>query len=272
MGAIDQLFMTLGQVLANPFTFAAFGLVLFGYFYIFWDRRNQESANKGDGQIGLKLVLYALGLFSLGMAAGAVAEILGWGLAGAKSAVGMKTSAPVKSGIASLVAGGGGLAAIMFMFLPRTNTKEYPQVERFALGIVALVAGIGALAGLNAFLQGLFNVHPAMGTAWAPKAHAAAGLAVNGALAAVVLMRFGTMSGWTAPVKPVMPMMQQPGFPPQQGYPQQAQMQQQGYPQQPQMQQGYPPQGGGYPPQGGGGYPPQGGGGLPPPGGGYPPR
>jgi hypothetical protein len=270
MGAFDQQFMTLGQALTNPFTFAAFGLVLFGYFYIFWDRRNQESANKGDGQIGLKLVLYALALFGLGMAAGAVADILGWAMAGAKSAVGMKTSAPIKSGMAGLVAGGGGLAAIMFLFLPRTNTKEYPQVERFALGIVALVAGLGALAGLNAFLQGLFNVHPAMGTSWAPKAYAVAGLMVHGALAFVALMRFGTMSGWTAPVKPVVPMLQQPGFPPQQGYPQQPAMQQ-GYPQQPPMQQGYPQQGGGYPPQGGG-YPPQGGGGLPPPGGGYPPR
>jgi hypothetical protein len=167
----------------------------------------------------------------------------------------------------------------MLMFLPRTNKHEYPQVERFAVGIVAALTGMSTIMGLNTLLSALLGAAPG----WPPKAHALANLLVMGGVAFFALNRFGSLSGWTAPVKPTMPVMpqgygQQPGFPPQgQQMPPQ---QQGGYP----MQGGYPPQGGGQmPPQGGGGYPPQGGGGgyppqgggggLPPPGGGgYPPR
>jgi hypothetical protein len=269
------------ETLANPFSFAALALIVLGYFFIVWDKRKDESANKDDGQVGLKLVLYAIGLFSLGIAAGAVTGILGWAIAGAKSAAGASGSAPLKVGIGGLVAGGGGLAAVMLMFLPRTNTHQYPQIERYALGAVAVLTGMGTLMGLNKFLSFLLGAAPG----WPPKAHALANLVVMGGVAFLALNRFGSLSGWTAPAKPVMPSMpqgygQQPGFPQQGQIPQQ---QQGGYPMPQQQQGGYPPQGGGQmpPQQGGGGYPPQGGGyppqggggGLPPPGGGgYPPR
>lgn len=262
MGALEQNLAAL-QALANPFSWAAIGLVVLGYFFIFWDRRKDESTNRDDGQVGLKLVLYAIGVVSLGLAMGAVGDILGWAIAGGKDAQGFKGSAGIKLGIASLIAGGGGLAAVMFLFLPRTNAREFPQAERFALGTVAGIAGIWAVLDLNMFLQFLFGA----AAGWAPKAHALADMAVVGGVAFLTIMRFGAMSGWTAPVKaPAMPIM------PQQGYPQQ-----QGYGQQMQQPVGYPQQGGGYPPQGsgmppGGGYPPQGGGVLPPPGGGYPPQ
>ncbi|WP_428264513.1 hypothetical protein [Haliangium sp.] len=260
--------------------FSSFGLLSLGYFYLFWDRRRDDSLNREDGQVGLKLVLYTLLLISLGLAAGAIESILGYLLSGAKNAQGAKGSGPIKWGIASLVAGGAGVAAVFFVFLPRTNAKEYPQAERFAWGIASLVAGVSTVLGLNATLQGFFGRLPG----WPLKAHALASLLVAGGLAFWAIMRFGAMSGWQVSVSPQLPGQQpqaggyQPqagGYQPQAGgYQPQAggyQPQAGGY-QQPQGGGYQQPQGGGYQqPQGGGYQQPQGGG-LPSPGGGYPPQ
>lgn len=269
-----------GGALAPMLLVAALGVLVLGYFYLFWDRRKDDSPNKDDGQIGLKLVLYVIAIAGVGIAAGALSQILGWAVAGGKNAFGMNDSGMIKSGIASLLAGGVGVGAVIFLFLPRTNARAFPQSERFALGAVAALAGLGALIQLDMTLAALFGAVPG----WPAKAHALAGLLVSGGLGVVALMRFGAVSGWTMPVRPVAPPMMQPpgsyGQPPGgYGSPQGQQMPPQGYP--PQGGYGGPPQGqmppqgsGGYgPPPGAGGYGPPPGGGLPPPqGGGYPPR
>lgn len=233
---------------------AAAAVLVLGYFYIFWDKRKDESSNKDDGQAGIKIVLFTIILFSLGMAAGAVDSLLGWLLSGAKGGAG-----PIKASMGPLVAGGGGVALVLLMLLPRTNNKDYPQAERFATGAVGLVAIVTAIGSLNGLLDALLTSKGWRGAGALQTAH----LLVSGGLGFFALTRFGGMSGWTAPAKPA-PMMQQGGYQPQAGYQQQAQMQgqQQGGYQQP--QQGYPPQQQGYPPQGGmppGGQYPQGGGG-----------
>lgn len=259
----------------------SFAVLVLGYFYLFWDRRKDSSPNADDGQVGLKLVLYTLLLMSLGLAAGAVADILGYILALGKNEAGLKGSMPLKQGIASLVAGGVGFAAIFFLCLPLTNSRQYPQVERFAVGTVALAAGLATLFGLEAALQGFFGSM----SGWAPKAHALAALLVSAGLAVLAVMRFGSLSGWESPAR-AGAQPAQPGYQPAQGGYQQPQggYQPGGYQQQPQpgaypgyqqqqQQGGY--QQGGYPgqSQGGGGLPsPQGGGYPPPQGGGYPSR
>lgn len=263
----------------------SFAVLLLGYFYIFWDRRRENSPNQGDGQVGIKLVLYTLLLVSLGLAVGAIESILGYILAAGKNQDGLKGAGPLKMGIASLIAGGVGVAAIMFACLPLTNVREYPQVERFAVGAVALVAGLATLLGLQETLQNFFG----RVDGWAPRAHSLASFLVSAGLAALSVMRFGSLSGWQSPMRAGVSgaaasyqpqagyqppsYQQQPGgyspaqpgaYPsPQQGaYPQagyQAQpggYQQGGYaPAQP-GSSGLPaPQGSGYPPQPGGGYP-----------------
>jgi hypothetical protein len=264
----------------------SFAVLLLGYFYIFWDRRKDNSLNQGDGQVGIKLVLYTLLLVSLGLAVGAIEEILGYILAAGRNAAGEKGAGPLKMGIASLVAGGVGVAAILFACLPFTNAREYPQVERFAVGAVALVAGLATVLGLEATLQSFFGKVPG----WPAKAHSLASFLVSAGLAGLSIMRFGSLSGWQSPMRAGLPgaaagyqgqagyqqqvgyqqqgayaggqpgayPSSQPGAYPQAGYqqPQAGGYQQGGY-QQPQAGgSGLPsPQGSGYPPSQGGGYP-----------------
>jgi hypothetical protein len=254
----------------------SFAVLLLGYFYIFWDRRKDGSPNQGDGQVGIKLVLYTLLLVSLGLAVGAIESILGYILAAGKNQLGEKGAFPLKMGIASLVAGGVGVAAIMFACLPLTNVREYPQVERFAVGAVALVAGLATVLGLQETLQNFFGKVDS----WAPRAHALASFLVSAGLAALAVMRFGSLSGWQSPARAALPGSYQPqaGYQQPGGYSQQPaggypSPQQGGYPQagyqqaQPGYQQGGyspaqpgsaglpSPQGSGYPPPQGGGYP-----------------
>jgi hypothetical protein len=252
-------FSGLADAGAGFYIVVAFAVLIAGYFFLFWERRKDDSPLKGDDQIGLKLGLFTLLIVALSYAAGGLHSVLWYLLSGTKAPMG---SGLIKAGIASLLAGGIGFAAISFLFLPRTNAKEFDRVERYAVGGVAIASGMMAFGALDGLLGGLFN-----SADW--KAHTSeqfASLVVFGALFFLTLMRFGQLSGWTAPQRPVMPMQQPPGggYPPQGGG---------GYP--PQGGGGYQPQGGGYPPQGGGGYPPQGGGGGYPPqggGGGFPPQ
>ncbi len=258
----------------------SFAVFLLGYFYIFWDRRRDQSLNASDSQVGLKLVLYTLLLVSLGLAVGAIEDILGYILAAGRNQLGEKGAGPLKMGIASLVAGGVGVAAIMFACLPLTNAREYPQVERFAVGAVALVAGLATVLGLEDTLQSFFGKTPG----WPPKAHALASFLVSTGLAVLGIIRFGSLSGWQSPMRGAQAGYQaQPGYQVQPGYQQGGYAQQPGaygaqqpgaYPQagypQPQQggyqQPGFPaqqpggsslpsPQGSGYPPSQGGGYP-----------------
>ena len=227
----------------TPVTLAPAFLVL-AYFFIVWDSRQPDSPNKDDTQIGLKLVLYVFVLVAVGLLMVGATMLLHYLLSGAKV-----DSSFVKVAVALLITGGVTFFVTNFLFLPRTNTKEFPKASRITVGALSAVAGIGAVLSLAMLLSGLI-----LDIGWRASSGFLASLAVTGGVLAVTLSRFGAMSNWTIPQRPAA--MPPAAYPPQQGYP----PQQQGYPPQ---QQGYPPQG--YPPQGGG-YPPQGGGGFPPAG------
>jgi len=188
-------------------------LLLLGYFFIRWDCRQADSPNRDDAQVGLKLVLFGLMVVALGVASGGGETLLHYLLSGAK------TGTPnLKAGIAGLVAGGLFVFAVLFMFLPRTNNAAYPQASRFTAGTIALLAGATAIVQFSAFADGLIGGRP-----WADTSGSFAGFVAYGAIAFLALNRLGTMSGWSAAVRPMPP--------PSAGYP-------------PGQQGGYPPQGG----------------------------
>ncbi len=236
--------------LENPAAIAplliAPAFVALGYFFILLDRR-EDRPSKDDKQVGSKLVLWAFILAGIAMILGGVDTLITFVLGGFKLN-GMKGFGQVKMPLAGIISGVVVAGAFGLLFLPRTNNSTAQQVERYAMGLLALAAGLVAILALNSIIVGLFA-----GFKWATMHPALAHLVVFGATAAFALSRHGAASGWTAP--PPRPTMPTPGYPQQGG----------GYPPQ---GGGYPPQGGGYPPQGGGGYPPAGGGGYPPQGGG----
>jgi hypothetical protein len=248
--------MALGPAVGAGFSLL-FGFVVVGYLFILIDRR-EDRPSKDDKQVGSKLVLWLLILTGIVLALSGVFDILSFVLGGFKGGF-----AAIKDALVNLVVGAAVAAAFALVFLPRTNNSTHQQVERYALGTLALMAGLAAIAALYMLIHNLVFT-----STWHDKSSALAGLATAGGTAFLAMARHGQLSGWTAPVRPAAPMPPAgggyPGGYPQQGggYPPQGG----GYPQQ--GGGGYPPQGGGYPPQGGGGYPPQGGGGYPPQGGG----
>ncbi len=244
---------------------AAVGYAFFALIVITLDRFRATSANKDDTQVELKILLYALALMGLFIAADGVGGLLAAILGGFKGG-----GDAIKRVLPPIVVGVGALAAIVFLFLPRTNAGTVRTAEALALFALGLYFGLTAISNAYVLISSVV-----MSDSWATSSEALARGAVDGAVAVVALTRLGALSGWIIPVRPVAPPPAYPppggGYPPQGGggYPPPGG----GYP--PQGGGGYPPQGGGgYPPQGGGGYPPQGGGGYPPPGGGggYPPR
>lgn len=234
--------------LISALSFVVF-FVLGGYvllvFMSFFDRR-EGRPGKTDLQYGTKLVLWGFILAGVTLVIIGANALISYILTGFKGGF-----SPIKGVVASLVTGVVVAGGFGMLFLPRTNNTAEPQVERWAMGVLGLVTGLLAIFSLHTLITAVF-----MGAGWRTDiAPALSGLAVFGAAGGFAVMRHGSLSGWTAPVKPQMP----PGMPGAGGYPQQG--------------GGYPPQGGGgYPPAGGGGYPPQGGGGYPPQGGGYPPQ
>ena len=254
---LEAMLGGLGPLISSPLTLVVPAFVVLAYFFAVWDQRKPEADSKDDGQVGIKLAILTMVVIGLGIAAGGTQTLLHYLLSGAK------TGTPaIKSAIAALLVGGLIVAVFLFVFLPRTNTKDHPKVTRLTAGVIAIIGGVTSSVYLLMFVNGLIMG----GGGWPVKAGFLAAVVVYGALGIGALIKLGGMSGWTAPVRPVAPQpsagygqpgMAQPGM--QQGYPPQGG----GYP----PQQGYPPQGGGYPPQGGG-YPPQGGG-YPPQGGGY---
>jgi hypothetical protein len=249
-GSMADFMMTMALSKASlAVAFAGPSFVLFAYIAIVLDRRRDNSPSKDDTQVGVKLAIFGLALTGLGLATMGVTGLLSYILGGFKGG-----AQPIKSALPPILVGGGVVVALITAFLPRTNNATARQPERMMLGLVTIVFGSLAIVMAYMFLDGLFN-----SKAWMITSMSLAGLLVDGAVAFLALNRLGGSSGWSAPVKPMMPM-NPPGYPQQGG----------GYP--PQQGGGYPPQGGGYPPQGGG-YPPPGGG-YPPQqgGGGYPPR
>jgi hypothetical protein len=234
---------------------AALGYGVLSLFLIFLDRLRASSASKDDSQVELKILLFALLLMGVFIVSDGVTILLGLITSGFKGEIG----ATIKALIAPIIVGGALGAAVWVAFLPRTNTATSKTAEMLALFVAALTFGLKAISSLYLFINNL-----ALGGPWASEAGsgALATLLVSGPIFVLALMRLGSISGWTMPVRPPAPQyppQQGGGYPPPQGG---------GYP--PPQGGGYPPQGGGYPPQGGG-YPPQGGG-YPPQGGGYPPQ
>jgi len=249
-------------------------LLLFGYFFVFWEKRGGEGESVDDNQVLLKLALWGLILAAVGMAASGLQLMLAFLFAGAPKG----TSGIIKMGLSMIIAGGGFFALVWFVFLPKTNNNEHNRIEKLVFGYIAGIAGLITLGLLFGVLDGLFN-----GKNWKHyTGWRLGGLAVYGALCYLAMMRFGSLSGWVTPVRAApmggyAPPQQGYGQPPQQGYGGQPQQPQQpaqgGYGQPPQGGGGYNPQGGGQQGGGGGLPPPAGGGGYPPPGGGgYPPR
>ncbi len=222
----------LGAAAANPAMFITPLFVALGYFFILLDRRD-DRPSKDDKQVGSKLVLWAFILAGITMVLGGANTLIAFVLGGFKGGFGA-----IKFSLAGIISGVVIAGAFGLLFLPRTNNATAQQVERFAMGALALGAGLMAIGALNQLIIGLFA-----GMKWGQMSSSLATLVVHGAAAAFALTRHGAASGWTAP--PPRPQMPAPAYPQQGG----------GYPPQ---GGGYPPQGGGYPPQGGG-YPPQGG-------------
>ncbi len=158
-------------------------------------RHAHEHGHRGDPQLGLKLVLFFSLLIAVGIVAGACERVLGYLLAGAKAAKGQPGWWPIKQGIAEFAAGSVGIAAILFLFLPRSNHREFPQLERYTYGAVALIATSSSIIELRHVLTGFFGALPG----WPAKAHALASLLVTAALGYWALLRFGRMSGWQMP-------------------------------------------------------------------------
>jgi hypothetical protein len=216
--------------LEMPMLVATFGLL--GYAVLQLDRRRDGSPSRDDTQIGLKVALFAVLAASVLLAASGARSLLAFILGGFK---GFST---MRSALATLVAGGGVAFATYALLLPRTNYQEKPAVERITLGMVGLVVGGRALLELDGFLKNLFA-----GSSWSDISSGLASVGVAGGVAALALIRLGSLSGWRAvPKVPPMPMQ-----PPMTGQPMPPPA-------------GMPPLGGGYPPNNSGGYPPQGGG------------
>jgi hypothetical protein len=218
-----------------------------GYFVLSIDRQRAGSLSKDDTQAGIKLVLWGFLVGGVMLASGGVTQLLAFVFGGFKGG-----GAAIKQALPPIIVGAGVVAGVSAALLPRTNNATQHQVERYALGLLAVSNGVVAIGAVNTVLTNLFNSAP-----WGATSGSVASAVVSGAIALLAVGRLGTHSGWTAP--PPRPQAYPPqapqggGYPPQQGYGQQGGYQQPGYPPQ---GGGYPPQGGGYPPQGGG-YPPQ---------------
>jgi hypothetical protein len=244
-------------------------LLVLAYVLTAWERRGDDGA-EADPQTGLKLVLYTLMVIALGIAASGLSSSLYWLLSGTNAGTSV-----IKGGLASIIAGGVVLVALFLLVLPRTNASAQTRSSRFFLGYVAVIAGVIAVGSIDSLTTSLINW-----SSWAAVAGPLSSVIVYGGLAFLALNRFGTLSGWSAPVRAATAAPQQAAYAQQQaayaqqqaayGQQQQAYAQQQGYAQPGYgQQQGYAQQQGygqqqGYPQQG---QQPQQSGGLPPPGG-----
>lgn len=265
---------------ANPATFLVPAFVVLGYFYILLDRRREDSVSKGDGQVGVKLVLCGLVLQGLSSVVGGVVSLLDFILSG------FSPTSTLKAAFAAIAAGAAVAGLSFAVGYRRTNADKFSQVNRFAAGVVTLAAGLFAAMMLAALLNGLMG-----GGGWAAIRGPLSPLVVYGALAFVAAGIHGKLSGIVSAAPAPAPAagygqgygqqaaygQQQAGYGQQAGYAQQAGQQpagyaspgqaqpgygqqQAGYAQQ-QPQAGYGQQPAGYPQSGGqgGGYPPGGG-------------
>ena len=264
---------TLGMLgsLAGP-AMALPAFAVLGYFFILLDRRRDDSLSKGDGQVGIKLILVSFVLFGLMSVAGGIVELLNFILGGFKNTPGLKMA------FASIVAGGGVGGAAFALGFRRTNADKHEQVTRYATAVVGLGAGLMAALSFVGLINNLFG-----GGGWEGIRSTLAPLVTYGALGVLAIITHARLSGIVIErAAPAAGYGQQAGYgqPAAGGYAQQSQPQaaygqpgqpgygQPGYGQAGQAQAGQPGQPGyqqpaGYPPGQGGGYPPggQGGGG-----------
>jgi hypothetical protein len=180
------------------------------YLLLTWESRQPGSADREDGQLGLKLVALYLFVLGLAFAADGVAGFAHSLLAGAQT--GMDA---LKASIAGAFAGGAAIFVVGVLVLPRTNARAFSRATRSATGLVAAGAGALALVSFRALLAGLI-----LGAPWATSASGAAATVVYGAIAAIAVSRLGALSGWVAVaptgIPPTGPIVAPPGaaYPP----------------------------------------------------------
>jgi hypothetical protein len=196
--------------------------IVVGYLATVLDRRRETSPSRDDTQVGIKLVLFGFVIVGFLVLTGGLEQLFAFILGG------FKPTMTLKLGLAGLLTGGVVAAAAAFVALPRTNNKAMPQIERYAFGTIAAVAGLGATMALHAVLTGVFTSAP-----WKAVAGELAQLFAHALVALFALTRHGGLSGWGRAAPPQ-------GYP-QPGYGQGFPPTQQGFPS---GQQGFPPQGG----------------------------
>src|SRR5262249_32965665 len=109
-------------------TSVAVGYAFFALLLITLDRFRPGSTSKDDTQAELKILLFALALIGLALGAGGVTDLAASILGGFRGGVDA-----IKAVLAPIVVGGGTLAAILLMFLPRTNARTARGAEALAL-------------------------------------------------------------------------------------------------------------------------------------------
>src|SRR5438270_663723 len=95
-------------------TYAFFALLL-----IALDRFRPSSASKDDTQVELKVLVFSLALIGLALAAGGVTDLVATVAGGFKGG-----GDAIKRVLAPIVVGAGVMAAMLVVFLPRTNAAS----------------------------------------------------------------------------------------------------------------------------------------------------
>lgn len=166
-----------------------------GYVAIFIDRMRAASPNRDDGQVGLKLVVYGLAMTGLALVALGVVRLLSTILGGFHDFV-----HAVRINVPAIIVGAGVLVGLVKMVLPRTNYLTFRQVERYATGLLALEYGIASIVIVYFLLTDIF-----LAGSWSEISDEAARAVVYVVIAGAALMRFGSASGWSMPVRPMPP-------------------------------------------------------------------
>ncbi len=169
-----------------PWFAIAAALVGCGYILQQWQNARAENATSKDPQVGIKITLYALLMCSVGSAAVGVTHILHYLLSGASDTISIKPAlAMTLTGMITFVGN-------FIWLLPRTNRISFPQIERYATGGVALVAGFhGFVATYGVFLALFRGFSP-----WTIASGTIASAIVMTSIAIVAVQYLGQLSGW----------------------------------------------------------------------------
>ena len=200
--------------------------IVLGYFAVVIDRRRDNSSSRDDHNVGVKLVLFALVIAGVLILVGGLQQLFAWAFGG------FKATDQLKEAAANFVTGGFVVMTLIVFALPRTNSRTAPQVERFALGVIALFTGLTTIGALNDVIRFVF-----MGEQWPKIGGSLAQVIAHALVAGLSIARLGRLSNWGGASQQAQPPYQQ-GYPSGQSY-QAPYTGQQGYG----GGQGFPPQG-----------------------------